>query len=131
MVALFFALMAAAPLQNVYWRFQAPVGVVVVLALVHVGAIMIARSRSTVTRAVTFLMFVFVLGLFVDRGLRLAISLYQRIPPADYLDTFSSGWIGGYLTKSDVMATNELGRLSYWTEAQVEDTSGLTAFSSR
>ena len=98
MVALFFALMAAAPLQNINWRFQAPIGVVVLVALVHVGAMTIARSASTVTRAMTFLMVVFVCGLFIDRGLRLAISLYQRIPPAEYLDTFAPV-IGGYLDK--------------------------------
>ncbi len=72
---------------------------------------------------------------FSDVGFRLRIICrsriaacdfsYQRIPPAEYLDTFAPV-IGGYLTKSDVMATNELGRLSYWTEAQVEDMSGLT-----
>jgi len=125
MAALFFVLTAAAPLQNINWRFQAPIGVVVVLALVHVCAIMIARSASRAARAVALVMLVFVVGLFIDRGSRLAIALYQRIPPADYLDTFAPV-IGGYLTKNDVIATNELGRLSYWTEAQVEDMSGLT-----
>ena len=124
MIALFLALSAAAPLQNIYWRFQSPIGMLIILALFHVLAVAFARQTRLIAQLAVVALLVPTIVLYTDRGSRLAMSLVYESTPPEYLDTFAPV-LGQLLKAEDAVLTNELGRLSYWTEAYVDDISGL------
>ena len=106
--------------QNVFFRFQAPVSLVLVFALVQLGVLGIWYAPWTYQRLTLLAVVLPVAVLPLSRGLSLA-----TVPPdGDYMDTFAP-MFGASVAGDAVLALTQAGRLPYWYEGRVVDLIGL------
>jgi hypothetical protein len=134
---LFAALSFAQQVQNIEWRFQAPIHVLVMLVMLRlsVGVVELVdlgprwRPRDQSTPAASrrygavraLVTAAAVAGCLL--ALRPAIATGKRLFPRDYMDTFAVH-VGPTLDDSVVVLT-ESGRLPYWTSGTMLDMVGL------
>ena len=106
--------------QNVFFRFQAPVSLVLVFALVQLGVLGIWYAPWTYQRLTLLAVVLPVAVLPLSRGLSLA-----TVPPdGDYMDTFAP-MFGASVAGDAVLALTQAGRLPYWYEGRAVDLIGL------
>jgi len=122
-LALWGALCLALQIQNIDWRFQAPIQLAALyFTLRGVAAV---RERRLISPALaTALVAATAAGiLFVG-----VPRVRRQLDPdrGGYLDTFAAR-LGGMLPPRTRIAVTEAGRLPFWTEANVLDTVGLNS----
>ena len=119
---LFFELIFAVQIQNSWWRFQAPVFVVLLFMLFQ-SAVYLAGAGQK------FLTFLLVVAVFVPVFALIALGIswinFSYAPQYQfYLGSFSVK-LGQILNKENKMALTEAGALAYWSNASLEDIAGL------
>ncbi len=123
LASLLLALAFAAQTQNVQWRFQAPVYLVLLYALLHVTGRVI---DSDGVRASTYLMVGLVAASVAPsiRGGLSEVRMHRSGEWRTYLEDFA-GSFGPLMGRDSVVALTEAGALPYWTRAQIADIVGL------
>ena len=122
---LFASLLMVQQVQNVHWRFQAPITLVLFTALARAAAWVWAQERRGRSRTLLAIAILIVAVLPLGRGVRTLSSL-QSATAGSYIDTFAP-WLGAQLSRTDVIALTEAGRIPYWSSARVEDVIGLNS----
>ena len=109
--------------QNVAFRFQAPVQLCLMLALVHLGVTSLSTEQPRWVRAAVPAAVCLALAPSIYFGARF---LERRAQPdgREYVEVFAPS-LGPELEPDDVVALTEAGRLSYYTSARIEDFAGL------
>ena len=133
---LFAALSFAQQAQNIEWRFQAPIYVLVLLVMLRLGAGVVELAdvgprwrpraqpdstslRTGIARALVTIAVVAACLL----ALRPALAAGKKLFARDYMDTFAVH--AGPTLDDAVVVLTEAGRLPYWTSATVFDMVGL------
>lgn len=122
-LALWGALCLALQIQNIDWRFQAPIQ----LAALYFAfrAVAAVRKKRLISPGVTTaLLAVAATGIMLVGVPR----VNRQLDPSrgGYLDAFAAR-LGGSIPPRTRIAVTEAGRLPYWTEAEVLDTIGLNS----
>ena len=108
--------------QNSFFRFQAPVSLVLVFALLQLGVLGIWYAPLTYQRLTLLAVVLPVAVLQFSRG---GLGLVATVPTDDdYMDTFAP-MFGASVAGDAVIALTEAGRLPYWYEGRVVDLVGL------
>ena len=105
--------------QNGFFRFQAPVSLVLVFALLQLGVLGIWHAPWTYQRLTLLAVVLPVAVLPLSRGLVAGLGGDGR-----YMDTFAP-MFGASVAGNAVIALTEAGRLPYWYEGRVVDLIGL------
>jgi len=122
-VALVGALVFALQSQNVAFRLQAPLFLVLVYALACCTGWLCPPGRSARASAAAALGALLALAPSVHAGSQQITALLE---PCDSAYLYILGpWLGARLTAQQVLALTEAGLLAYWTEARVVDLTGL------
>ena len=117
LTALSFAFQA----QNIHFRYQAPVVLLVLFVLAGLASHRIEASASASRRAVIFGLLLFGLVPTVVAGLRASLgSLYGQ----SYIDVLPAR-LASVLHPGRKIALTDAGRLAYWTDTPVIDVAGL------
>jgi hypothetical protein len=120
-LALWAGLCLAYQIQNVDWRFQAPLHLAA-LYFAFRGVRAITTRRIVAPAVGTALLAVAMAGSIWVGWIRAVRQLHPE--RGGYLDTFAAR-LGEALPPGTRIALTEAGRLPFWTEAQVMDTIGL------
>ena len=107
---LFASLLMVQQVQNVHWRFQAPITLVLFTALARAAAWVWAQERRGRSRTLLAIAILIVAVLPLGRGVRTLSSL-QSATAGSYIDTFAP-WLGAQLSRTDVIALTEAGKNS-------------------
>ncbi len=121
--ALLAALAFAAQSQNVEWRFQAPVQLLLAYALLYIGSKALAL-RTTPQRR--FLVVLLMLAVMIPTSLAGMRSVYLHLGGRwnTYLETFAPS-LGPILDEDSIVVLTEAGILPYWSRAHFVDVVGL------
>ena len=133
---LFGALSFAQLVQDIEWRFQAPIYVLIMLVMLRLGVAVVelvdlgprwrprdpAASASSRTRLIRALVTVATVVACL-LALRPALATGKHLFPRDYMDTFAVR--AGPTLDDAVVVLTEAGRLPYWTSGTVFDMVGL------
>lgn len=122
-LALLLALSFAAQSQNIQWRFQAPVQLLLILLLVLAGERCINIGPGRWARRVTGAVIIAVIVPTWLAGLR---DVWGQLNGKwnTYLEAFAPSF-GPDLSKDSVVAVTEAGILPYWSKAHFIDLVGL------
>jgi arabinofuranosyltransferase len=123
LLALWGALCLALQMQNIDWRFQAPIQLgALYFAFRAVAAV---RERRLISAGGATALLAVAAGGLVLVGLP---RVNRQLDPerGGYLDAFAAR-LGGTLPPRTRIAVTEAGRLPYWTDAEVLDTIGLNS----
>lgn len=121
LAALAFALQS----QNVQWRFQAPVQLVLVYSLLYVAGRAIHARPGPASRCFVVVLAVAVVAPSYWAGLK-DVRLHLRGAWNVYLEAFAPRF-GPYMSANTVIALTEAGIVPYFTRARVVDMVGLNS----
>lgn len=113
--------------QNIFLRFQAPVSLVLVFALLQLGVLGFRHAPSIYQRLTLLAVILPVAVLPFSRAWAVVSPLFPPSPPpttVDYMDTFAP-MFGASVASNAVIAVTEAGRLPYWCNCRVVDLIGL------
>ena len=121
--SLFFlgALSFAFQVQNVFFRYQAPVTLLLLFVLGGIAARRIAEADSVLLRTITYLTVLAALAPGVVGGLR---SIVDSARGRSYIDVLPAR-LAAVLPPGRTIALTDAGRLAYWTDERTIDVAGL------
>jgi hypothetical protein len=115
------ALSCAFQVQNVYFRYQAPVTLLLVFLLAGAAARRVAESAAPARRAAVFALLVAALAPGVVGGARAA---FDGLRSRSYIDVLPAR-LAAVLRPGRTIALTDAGRLAYWTSSRIIDVPGL------
>jgi len=122
-LVLLVGLLPVFPSQNVAFRFQAPVFVLLVLALATLAARLAAAEPGRAARALAVLVALAALAPSTHFGVQRVAALWAG-EGREYMDVLAPE-LGARLGPEQRVALTEAGRLAYWSRAHVWDVAGL------
>ena len=115
------ALSLAFQVQNVFFRYQAPVTLLLLYVLGSLAAARIAETRSTALRMLICLVVVGALAPTVAGGAR---SIADAARGRSYIDVLPAR-LAEILAPGRTIALTDAGRLAYWNHTRTIDVAGL------